>query len=96
MGLSSLVCCVLSWFEYSCNTHGMKHTSKTMCSKCTISCHEGVGYCISPLDHSVLVQSGICHFRCHRDMRRHHVSRSGSLIGLRSVARLGWRDVSGG
>ena len=27
--------------------------------------------------------------------RRHYVSRSGSLIGLRRVARLGWSDVSG-
>ena len=32
------------------------------------SCHEGVGYCIFHLDHSVLVQSDICHLRCHRDM----------------------------
>ena len=38
-----------------------------MCSKCTISCYEGVGY--FPLDHSVLVQSDICHLGCHRDMR---------------------------
>ena len=30
------------------------------------------------------------------DNRRHHVSWPGSLIGLRGVARLGWRDVSGG
>ena len=29
------------------------------CSKCTISCYEGVGYYTFPLDHSVLVRSDI-------------------------------------
>ena len=30
-----------------------------------------------------------------REISRHHVFRLGSLIGLRSVARFGWRDVGG-
>ena len=42
------------------------------------------------------VAIGTCGATCGgHDNRRHHVSRSGSLIGLRSVARFGWRDVSG-
>ena len=61
-------------------------------------CHDRVGDYTLPLDHSVLVRSDICQLGSHRDMwayvcvhdiRRHHVSRSGSLIGLRGVARLG-------
>ena len=38
---------------------------------------------------------GTCGSTCGgHDNRSHHVSRSGSLIGLRSVARFGWRDMS--
>ena len=67
--------------------------------------HEGVGYYTFPLDHSILVRSDICHLGRHgdnitcgptcgvHDNRRHHVFRLGSLIGLRSMARFGWRDV---
>ena len=63
-----------------------------MCSKCTISCHEGVGYYTFPLDHSVLVQSvtwvaiGTYGPTCgvHDNM-----------IDLRSMARFSWRDISG-
>ena len=79
------------------------HKYTYICSKCTISCHEGVGYYTFPLDHSVLVWSDICHrwvvmgtcgSTCGvHDNRRHHVFRLGSLIGLRSMARFGWRDV---
>ena len=36
-----------------------------MCSKCTISCYEGVGYYTFPLDYSVLVRSDICHLGRH-------------------------------
>ena len=42
------------------------------------------------------VAIGTCGPTCGvHDNRRHHVSRSGSLIGLQSMARFGWRDVSG-
>ena len=42
------------------------------------------------------VVMGTCWSTCGgHDNHRHHVSRSGSLIGLQSVVRLGWRDVSG-
>ena len=34
-----------------------------ICSKCTISCYEGVGYYTFPLDHSVLVRSDILTLR---------------------------------
>ena len=63
----------------------------------------GVGDCALHLDHSVLVRSDICHLGCHggtcgitcgiHDIRRHHVFRLGCLIGLRSVAWFGRRDV---
>ena len=42
------------------------------------------------------VAIGTCGPTCGvHDNRRHHVSRLGSLIGLRNMARFGWRDVSG-
>ena len=62
-----------------------------MCSKCTIPCHEGVGYYTFPLitpnlyDPSDTLTSrfpwGHVGLRANR---RHHVFQSGSLIGLRS------------
>ena len=61
--------------------------------------HDSVGNYILPLNHSVLVLSDRCQIGCHgeacericggRDSRRHHVLRLGSLICLRSAARLG-------
>ena len=40
------------------------------------------------------VVMGTCGITCGvHDNRRHHVFRLGSLIGLRSMARFGWRDV---
>ena len=42
------------------------------------------------------VAIGTCGPTCGvHDNHRHHVPRLGSLIGLRSMARFGWRDVSG-
>ena len=40
------------------------------------------------------VVMGTCGTTCGvHDNRRHHMFRLGALIGLRSMARFGWRDV---